>query len=58
MSNQKACLLEKIERSRKKMHDLAKQNNFTFISPELIAISTYIDKLINEYEEIKNNKKQ
>jgi hypothetical protein len=56
MINQKTCLLEEIEQSRKKMYDLAKQNNYQLASPEVIAMSTYLDQLINEYEEIKNNK--
>ncbi|WP_347552703.1 aspartyl-phosphate phosphatase Spo0E family protein [Pseudalkalibacillus hwajinpoensis] len=47
-------LLEEIEASRKKMNLLAR--NQPLSSNEIIEISTYLDYLLNEYDQCRNKK--
>ncbi len=51
---EKEVLLKEIEASRKKMNLLAKKQPLS--SSELVEISTYLDNLLNQYDECKKEK--
>lgn len=51
---EKEILLEEIEASRKKMNLLARKQPLS--SSEIVEISTYLDNLLNQYDECKKEK--
>lgn len=51
---EKEILLKEIEASRKKMNLLARKQPLS--SSEIVEISTYLDNLLNQYDECKNEK--
>ncbi|MCA0989535.1 aspartyl-phosphate phosphatase Spo0E family protein [Guptibacillus algicola] len=51
---EKEILLKEIEASRKKMNLLARKQPLS--SSEIVEISTYLDNLLNQYDECKKEK--